>query len=230
MLDTHELSKKQQILNALSNFLTKYRTVFIILLVIIIIGLIAFAVTREVIIRRAEASAVIVEDLQRDYQDWLTAVDDEVKPSLEESCRDQVQHILNRYPRTYAAQRAFLVLGGMEFELENWTEAEKSFKSLYDRFPESYLGAVALWNLSVVYERSEAPEDALESLETLESEYRDTYPDMPHVLFNLGRIEESLGDIEDARERYNDMVDNFPRSNWTKLARDRIILLDLQGE
>ena len=230
MLDTHEPSKKQQILTALSNFLTKYRTAFIVLLIIIIAGLVAFAVTREIITRRAETSAVIVEDLQRDYGEWLTAVDDETKSSLEESCRDQAREILDRYPRTYAAQRAFLVLGGMEFELENWTEAEKSFTSLYDRFPDSYLGAVALWNLSVVYERSDSPEAALESLQTLESEYRDTYPDMPHVLFNMGRMEETLGNVESARERYNDLVDNFPRSNWTKLARDRIIFLDLQTE
>jgi predicted negative regulator of RcsB-dependent stress response len=230
MLDTHEPTKKQQFLNGLSNFLTKYRTFFIILLVVIIVGLIAFAVAREVIDRRAEVSAVIVEDLQRDYQEWLTAVDDTNKESLEESCREQIREILDRYPRTYAAQRAFLILGGMEFELENWTEAEKSFKSLYDRFSDSYLGAVALWNLSVVYERSDAPEAALETLETLETEFRDTYPDMPHVLFSLGRMEETLGDIEGARERYNDLVDNFPRSNWTKLARDRIIFLDLQEE
>ena len=230
MLDTHEPSKKQQFLNALSQFLTKYRTVFIVLLIVIIVGLVAFAVAREVINRRAEASAVIVEDLQRDYQEWLTAVDEDRKESLEQRCREQIQDILDRYPRNYAAQRAFMVLGGMEFELENWTEAEKSFKSLYDRFPESYLGAVALWNLSVVYERTEAPEAALESLETLESGFRDTYPDMPHVLFNLGRMEESFGDREGALERYNDLVDNFPRSNWTKLARDRIIFLDLQEE
>jgi predicted negative regulator of RcsB-dependent stress response len=230
MLDTHEPTKKQQFLNGLSNFLTKYRTFFIILLVVIIVGLIAFAVAREVIDRRAEVSAVIVEDLQRDYQEWLTAVDDTNKESLEESCREQIREILDRYPRTYAAQRAFLILGGMEFELENWTEAEKSFKSLYVRFSDSYLGAVALWNLSVVYERSDAPEAALETLETLETEFRDTYPDMPHVLFSLGRMEETLGDIEGARERYNDLVDNFPRSNWTKLARDRIIFLDLQEE
>jgi TolA-binding protein len=157
-------------------------------------------------------------------------MDDTNKESLEESCREQIREILDRYPRTYAAQRAFLILGGMEFELENWTEAEKSFKSLYDRFSDSYLGAVALWNLSVVYERSDAPEAALETLETLETEFRDTYPDMPHVLFSLGRMEETLGDIEGARERYNDLVDNFPRSNWTKLARDRIIFLDLQEE
>lgn len=230
MLDKHEPTKKQQFLNSLSNFLTRYRTVFIVLLVVIIVGLISFAVVREVISRRAEASAVIVEELQRDYQEWLTTADDERKERLEESCREQAQDILNGYPRTYAAQRVFMVLGGMELELENWTEAEKSFKSLYDRFPGSYLSAVALWNLSVIYERTDAPEAARESLETLENEYRDTYPDIPHVLFNLGRMEESLGNTEGARERYNDLIDNFPRSNWTKLAQDRIIFLDLEEE
>ena len=57
--------------------------------------------------------------------------------------------------------------------------------------------------------------------------YNDVSPEIAHVFFSLGRLNETHGTKEAAIEYYNRIVDEYPSSGWTNLAQDRIIYLNL---
>lgn len=221
------MTKKETLLINLSNFLNKNRFIFIIVLAVIIVGLISFAVAREVISKRNENAAGLAETSQQLYQDWVTAVDDTEKENIKTELENSLEKIHNEYPKFFAAARAYFIEGNMLFEEENWTESAKTYVNIADNFPDTYLAPIGLNNAAVAYENGEDVENAILVMERLRAEYQDTYPDMPRILFNLGRLYEIEEEWENAKEAYNAMIDNFPAENWTKLARNRIIQLTI---
>ena len=73
------------------------------------------------------------------------------------------------------------------------------------------------------------PELALELLNRLVDLYDAQSAEIPRALFSIGRINEGLDQIVEAAESYNQLIDDYPGSSWTNLARDRIITLTVQG-
>jgi len=53
---------------------------------------------------------------------------------------------------------------------------------------------------------------------------------VPRVLFNIGRIEETRGNIDKAVESYKKLVTDYPSDQWASLAKSRIITLDIDGK
>ena len=70
---------------------------------------------------------------------------------------------------------------------------------------------------------------ALDILNRLVEQYDAESAEIPRALFSIGRINEGLDNIVDAAESYNRLIDDYPASSWTNLARDRIITLTVQG-
>lgn len=221
------MTKKETFLITLSNFLNKNRFVFIIVLAVIIVGLISFAIAREVISKRNENAAGLAETSQQLYQDWVTAVDDTEKEKIKAELENSLEKIHDEFPKFFAAARAYFIEGNMLFEEENWTEAAEAYVSIAENFPDTYLSPIGLNNAAVAYENGEEVEKAILALQRLRTDYEDKYPDMPRILFNLGRLYEGIEEFENAEEAYNAMIDNFPAENWTKLARNRIIQMNI---
>lgn len=221
-----ELSKKDTFLISLSNFLQKNRIIFIIIIIALIVGIIAFTVVRESINNRVEKSTALAEEAQELYNQWVTEVDDSQKQVYREDCFELTDRIIEKYPKFYAAQRALFIRGNIYFDEENWQESSAAFESLYRDFPDSYLAPIALNNASVAYENEGKTEEAVDTLVKLTEAYKDSFPDVARIYFTKGRLYEELGDTEKATGEYEILVDDFPNSNWTKLARNRIIALE----
>jgi predicted negative regulator of RcsB-dependent stress response len=221
-----ELSKKDSFLIALSNFLQKNRIVFIIIIIVLIAGLVAFTIARESIKNRIEKSTFLAEEAREAYHNWSTAVDDEQKTIYREECLEIIEQIMDSYPNHYAAQRASFLQGNIFFEEENWTEAAAAYEKIFTKFSDSYLAPISLNNASVAYENSGELDTAIEMLNTLTENYTESFADIARIFFTKGRLYEEQGDMENAVRAYNVLVDDFSNSNWTKLARNRIIALE----
>lgn len=221
-----ELSKKETFLISLSNFLQKNRIFFIVTIIVLIVGLIAFMVVRETLQKRTEKSTILAETLQEEYEKWVTEVDDTKKAAYRDQCFERIEQILDKYPNLYASQRALFVKGNIFFEEEKWTEASDAYYELYASFDDSYLSPIALNNASVAYENNKNLDKALEMLTLISDNYKDTFIDIGKVYFSKGRLYEAQDDAENALIAYNILVDEYPNNNWTKLARNRIIALE----
>lgn len=218
--------EKADLRTRIIDFFTRFRTPLIVIMAVIIVGLIAFFVGSEVRESRLQSSLELVEEVQADYQEWtsLEAGSDESAESAEELL-GAIGEVIDRYPRSYAAQRALFIRGSLQFEQESWDAAASSFESVAERFPESYLAPVSLANAAAALEEA-GDEDAAAALwQRVVDDYGQDAAETARALFSLGRIAEGGGEFSEAAVYYNRLLDDFPGSSWTNLARNRIIYL-----
>ncbi len=228
-MSTSQPEAKPGFLDRLSGVLQKGRLALVILLIAVLAGIVFYFVWTEVQSAAREKSARWAEQAQELQQQWSAEADATKKQSLEKQLTDLLARILSRYPRQYAAQRALLLRAEMAYRSKDWGQAAENYQALAGRFPRSYLAPLGLLYAGVSYEELGDGKKALASYQRIEERYRDSYL-APRVLFSIGRLLESEGDYAGALKAYNRMEDDHPDSNWTKMARNRIIQLKTEGK
>ncbi len=227
--------KKAQLANALIGFLSRYRIILLSLAALVIVVLVALFVILGIQENRRETSYAELESLQKDVAEWFATTPDatEDQPGQREATAatlvDRAAELSDRYPRAYAGVRAAMIQGEIHRELEHWADAAVSFGQMAELDPDSYLAPIGLMHAAVAYESAEMTDEAVAALTRIVEDYGDLSADAPRALFSLGRISETNGDLAEASLRYNQVIERYPSSGWTNLARDRILLLTAQG-
>lgn len=230
MQHSHEPTIKEKILNGTSNFIQKNKIFLIIILSVLVVAIISFAVVSEITKNRLSESTRRIEEVQAEYDQWLTEESAEQKTETEQSILGATESIIGKYPKLYAAQRAYFLRGNLFFQKENWEQAIENYSMIREKFPESYLAPISMVNSAVAAEENGKKPEAISIYSELLEEYRETFPGAADALFSLGRLYEQTGDFASAGEIYEDLVNNFSSTNWTKLARNRIIKLRIDGK
>jgi TolA-binding protein len=168
-------------------------------------------------------SAMLAEDIQDAYTEWVQANPETREDTELESL---ISEALEQYPRQFASQRAFFTHGLMALENEKWEEASAAFITLADTWKDSYLAPVSLFNAGAAREEAGDIDGAISLWTRVVDDYSEVSPDAPEALFNLGRLSESLGDNEKALEHYNSVNSRFPESRWTDLSKSRILIIE----
>ena len=216
-----------KILTTVSNFLQRHRKPLLAILVAVIgivVGLFLYLQYRGAQEERARVAAETVQEL---FEEFSAATDETDRQSLATEITAEVTRIASDYPRFAAAQRALFVRGSMNWELEQWEAASADFERAAERFPDSYLTPISLFNAAAAAEEDGQVDRARQLFTQLVDSF-DT-PETPRALFALGRIAEQQGDTDGATDYYNRLVQNHAGSTWTNLARTRIIALSVQN-
>ncbi|MEW5816501.1 MAG: tetratricopeptide repeat protein [Spirochaetota bacterium] len=225
-----EITPKEKLLSKIALLIQKNRVVFLVILVLFIGSLIGYAVYSEVTKGIIAKSTLMVEQAQKDYTDWLNEKEETKKATLEEAVKSSLNTILMKYPRLYAGQRALFIRANMAYEKKEWSSAIEDYTKLAKVFPASYLAPLSLENASISYEEAGNLDKAIETYNLINQKYGQSYPAIPKVIFFLGRLYEEKKDYKQAAVQYNNLIDNYAASSWTKLARNRIIYLKAKGD
>jgi tetratricopeptide (TPR) repeat protein len=220
---------KPRFLERLSAIVQRGRVALLILLIALLASIVAYFVWTEVQSAAREKSARWAEQAQELEQKWTAETDAAKKQSLEKELTDLLGRILSRYPRQYASQRAYMIQADMAYRAKDWGKAAENYLALAKRFPRSYLAPLSLLYAGVSYEELGDSKQALTSYQRVQQRYRDSYL-LPRVLFSIGRLLETDGDAAGAAKVYNQLEDDHPDSNWTKMARNRILQLKTEGK
>jgi TolA-binding protein len=226
---SHRDEGKPRFIDRLTAFLHKYRIVLLVLLIALVVFLVGYFGWTEWNKRSRERSASLAERAQELYAQWQGASEGEGKASSEQELNRIIELVISKYPRRYAAQRAFFIQANVAYEKEEWQQAAESYTALADSFPKSYLSPLSLYNAGVSYEQLDDIESAVTSYRRIVEEHKQSFL-VPHALFSLGRLHELNEAFEEAFEVYNQLEDDYPLSNWTKAGRNRIIDLKVQGK
>jgi len=221
-------SADRRIIAGLTAFLTKHGKAMVVFLIVAGVGIVALFVALSIRNSRVETSLEAVEQLQSDYYDWQS-LDSAGQEDGYADLHAQAEAISQSYPRLYAASRALLVDAEALFALERFDDAAQRYVELADRFPKTYLAPLGLMGAAVASENSGNIDLALDYLNRIVDNYADTSSDVPRALFSIGRIHETQDNIVDAERYYNQLIQDYPTSTWTDLARTRIISLTAQG-
>ncbi|MDC7225870.1 MAG: tetratricopeptide repeat protein [Spirochaetales bacterium] len=221
----HELKGKEKFLSQLTSFLEKNKTVLWIILAVIVAAIVIVAVIDSVSDRKANESALRIESVQKDYEEWMRLEEDE-KNEKQQELFDKLDSVTDDYPASYAAQRADYLKGGVYFQNEEWTKAAEFFKASAEVNRNSYLAPIALMLSASSYENAGEYHEALDIYIDVYKNYDKIYPDVPRAMLSIGRLNEQLGDKSAAIDAYNNLLDEYPGSGWASFARTKVIQLD----
>jgi tetratricopeptide (TPR) repeat protein len=214
-------------LQRLASIVHSLRYILLGVLGALVVLIITWAIVIEVRSNRTESATVLAEHAQERLDEWIDEEDEEKKAIIAEELQGTLLSIIDTYPRLYATQRAYHIQGSFLFRSEQWEVAANSFLDLAEKFPKSYLAPISIVNAAVSYEEAEQDVRALETYRRIIDEFAEVSPEIPRVLFSLGRLSETVGTTQQALEYYTRLVDEYSTSSWTNLARDRIIYLNL---
>lgn len=232
----HNTSTLSEKLNA---FFSRHRIALIVFAVVLIVGIIASVAIAQVLNARAERSAQAAEEIERLWEEWtaLQPLPTEETPeelgedarAIETELREKIAETTETFGNAYGAIRAQLVLGLLEWDLDNTEEARAIFESVATSEEGTYLEPIALANAAAAAEESGDTEGAISLYEKIVA--LDDVPNLErsHALFSLGRLSEAGESYEQALTYYNQLIDEHETGNWTNLGRNRIIWLTSQG-
>lgn len=174
--------------------------------------------------QKEEKSILMAEDIDSGLMDYLTAAEDD-KSAEKEALLVIINKAKAEYPGLYAEMRALNTEALIFADEENWSDAAAGFTAVAESFADSYLAPVALINASAMKEEEGDNAAATALLEKVLADYKDISADIPEVLFNLGRLSESMSETQKAIEYYDMINNDYSSSSWTNLAKSRIIAL-----
>ena len=208
--------------SGLKGFMIRYSRLIIVLAAVLLAAIITTIVVVEVNRSKNLEGLSAVEELEQSFYSYLTGADEAVDA---EGLKSQAAQLIERYPRSFPAQRAHLLLGLLAEESSDLASAATHMEAVAEIPVDSHLVEVAL--LRAYAYREEAGE--LAQAKANLSRLLELGPDSvqaPRALFNLGRLAEVEGNSTEALEYYNRLSIEYPASSWTNLGKDRIILLN----
>jgi len=226
MSQNHEKTEKTTLKQKLSLLIHKNSKILLGFLTIIVVLVVGLLISNSIQIKNLEKYTREIEIIQDSYSELSIITDEIEKEQAVNTILSQIETLVKNSPKNYALQRALFIKGNLYFQNKEWDKAAEAFSTVADGFQDSYLAPISLVNKAIILEESKKIDEAIDTYQLLIEKYSSVSPDIPNSYFSLGRLYEQNKDYDAALAEYNNLVDSFPDSNWTNLARSRIIYIE----
>ncbi len=221
--------EKRKIGDVIAHIVHRIRFALWAILITAAVFLVGYLIWSEVGKKRTVDSTLIAESAQDLFDTWGSEQDATKKAAIEKDLSDRLDRLIARYPRTYGGQRGLFLRANLRLKNKAWDDARKDYEELARRFPASYLAAISLFNAGTCAEENGDAEAAQGLYMRVVEKYRDSGA-TPRALFNAARLDEQKGAWEEARKKYEQLDSDYALSTWTKLGKNRIIALKVEGK
>jgi len=223
--EKEQLTGSQKLEGALNRFLAKYLKAGIVVLLAIVLVLIGLGIGSSVSKKSQQAQFDLIDRLQSSYQD-LSVMDSE--DAAYQEAYDTLVGDLNALAtksKGYPGLKATYILGMLAYEHDDYQGALDTFKQVYDRSKQTYMGSLALANAAASAENLGNDALALEYWTRIIDEYGFTAAESPKALFGQARLQQKMGNIDLAKATFQQLADQFPTSEFAKLATNSLAVL-----
>lgn len=216
--------EKKTLADKVSSGLTKYRVLFIGL----IVGLIILAVIGGVV------SAITTSSHEKGLNQLdsiiytLSKADEASLATARDVALPQVLELANNNAGNIVGIRSNMAAAEIYFSQEKWSEARDCWLKAATSKNAGYTAAISYYNAAVCSEELADVDAAIDYYKAAIANDECNFE--THVLFSLGRLYEGKGDFTSAAENYSSLKDNYPTDSWTNLAESRLIALRLEGK
>lgn len=223
--DSAELTLTERIEGSLNSFLARNKKVAIIVLAVVVIGLITLGIVTSVNKKNLQAQFNTIDLLETAYSDL------QVMGSEDEGYQAKYDELvaglndLSAKGKKYPSLKAQYLLGMVAFEKEEYQKALDSFVLTYSNAGKNYLASLALTNAAVSAEELGNDSLALEYYTKVIDEFGLSAAEAPKALFGQARLQEKSGNTELAKATLQQLADQFPTSEFAKIATNRLALL-----
>jgi len=212
----------------LNDFLRNNRKAFLIGSLVVAVSVVTIGIVSAVAHQRLVKSTAALEAAEAGFDEWIAMETGDAKTAAADALLADAEDISARYRGSYADLRASVIKARVLYERKDYAGSEAAYASIAETAPESHLAPISLMNAAAMAEERGDPAAAQAHM----AKALERYPDAPgtgRTLFSLGRVLEGMKSYGEAMEYYGRLVATGEDSDWTKLARDRIIFLKSAG-
>lgn len=220
---------RRKISNFLAHTVDRFRIALWVILIAAAVFLVGYFVYGEINKKLIYDSTILLEAAQDLYGTWQNESDAAKKAALEKDIGDRLARLIDHYPRQYGGQRALFLRAELSFGNKAWDSALKDYETLAARFPGSYLAPISLFNAAICFEEKGDKDGAQKSYVKTYTSFKDSTV-APRALFNAARLDEEKGAWADAQKKYEQMDSLYGQSVWTRLGKNRVVALKVQGK
>lgn len=227
MANENEVNEKKTVSEIISNFLTKYGKVFIILVLVLIVAAIALGIINTFTKKAKAKNFDALDEITYAYENAVKDL------SGEELADKEAELIANAIKlaessKGNVANRAYAFVADVEFQKKNYENAKANWLKAAEFGKDNYTGAIAYYNAAITCEELGDNEGAVANYK-LAIENPD-FSLKPKALFNMARVQETLEKYADAIATYTQLCDENPDDSYAQLAKSRIIALQAGGK
>lgn len=224
----HNREQNATLADKVAEFISKYKMILWATLAVLVVLVVVFTIVDNNIQGMNNMYSEKSEELQEDYQNWFNSSEEE-KEQKESDLLNEIAEITDTEKNNILVEKALFIRGQVYLQKEEWDNAYGDFIRIAESSPDSYLASVSFYNAAGAKESSGDLQGALEILTGTADTYKANSPIIPEILFNMGRLNEALGNGKAAIESYDELTSSYSSSNWTNLAKTRIISLKASG-
>ncbi|MDN5334820.1 MAG: hypothetical protein PWP59_2082 [Sphaerochaeta sp.] len=223
--DTAGLTLAERIEGSLNGFFGRNKKTLIVVALIVVVGLATLGIVLSVSQNNLQEQFNEIDQLEASYVE-LQAMgsDNEAYQKTYDELVASLTDLAGKGSK-YPSQKAEYLLGMIAFQDEAYQKAIDSFLSVYSNADGSYLGSLALANAAAAAEELGNDSLALEYYTKIIDEFGFTAAESPKALFGQARLQEKSGNTELAKATFQQLADQFPTSEFAKLAINRVALL-----
>lgn len=227
MANTKESVSTGKIVNVFNNFLSANKKILIIIGIVLVVALIALWIGLSVSSAIAQKNQLAIDQLQISYDAWVALEDKntaEAKASYDELV-SALSALAGKGGAKYPVLKAGYLLGLVYYTNGDYQNALNRFADVAAKGSETYLAPLSLNNCGVTSELLGDTTKALEYYQKVYDTYGNDAAESAKALFSVARIHEANKEIELAKAVFQQLVDEFPASEYAKLAQSRLVLL-----
>lgn len=223
MEQVKNISKEHQSVEGnVTNFLLKYRLLFLGIIGALIAVCVIFGVYTVISERSRSSDIAAVQEIIDTLGDAEESAYDSARAAAIEALSDYAAK------NGIAGVRANMVTADLYFAEGKWQESRDAWLAAAQKGESDYTAPLCWYNAAVCCEELNDTEAAVSYFERA----ADTvgFGLASRALFNIGRIKDTAGDYEGAVEAYQRLNDTYPSDAWAALAMSRIIALRAAGK
>ncbi|HSV97043.1 MAG TPA: tetratricopeptide repeat protein [Spirochaetota bacterium] len=126
----------------------------------------------------------------------------------------------------YVRRNGHYVAAGLYYDARMYEKALASYLKFVERSPSSFFAPLGLQQAARSHEAMGRNKEAIAVYERLEKDYADSAV-ADQILYDAGRLYQMEGDLFKSRESFNRLMTLFPKSPFSRKARERLMLLGL---
>ncbi len=216
-----ELTVSQKI----NDFLLANRSVIITVCVSILVVFIAIASVSVIVGKKHTAALTVVEEQAKLWEKALADADQTALATTGDSIITELAAVAKGNRRSLAGARANLTIAEIYYNRKDWKNAGEYYRLAALSAPKAYTAPLAWFNAGVCADEAGNADEAVQYFRTAAEHENAVWAS--RAWFNLGRIEEQRGNKDAAIAAYQSLSELFPDDEYTKLAKSRIIALQL---
>lgn len=206
-----------------NGFLEKNRVVLFSILGVVVAAIVILAVVLSVSSKSAEKTIAAVDEITYTLTKDSASLEEADLTARLESAMEAVTPYLNK--GGVGGVRANMLAGELAFVKKDYEKAYDYWTAALSKGKKSYTAPICAYNTAVCAEELGKLDVACENYKKA-ADNKD-FIMKAHAKFSLGRVYEALNDSEKALETYKGLIDETPNDSWAKLAKSRVLALEL---